>query len=284
MADKYSQNLLIGLPKTGKTTFLAALWHVVDSGVVPDSMKVTELHGNREYLNEIRGDWLSCQELSRTLIGSEEFVSMRLAESNSGTVIELTIPDLSGEVFSQQWERRQWTAQYSQIIRESTGALLFVHPEKVIEPLRIDQADALVAEIEGEDDSRATDTEWISWDASLAPTQVKLVELLQFMDHEDAVSLPFRISVIVSAWDLLASQGISPEDWIKERLPLLYQFLASNSDKFPSKIYGVSAQGGDLSKNKAELLSRNPPSERVQVIDGGAVSHDLTVPIKWLTV
>ena len=57
------QCLMVGLPGTGKTTFLAALWHVAKSHEVPGSMRLERREGDQEYLNWIADEWSKCAEL-----------------------------------------------------------------------------------------------------------------------------------------------------------------------------------------------------------------------------
>src|SRR5258708_2938371 len=60
------QCLMAGLPETGKTTFLAALWHVAKSHEVSGSMRLERREGDQEYLNNIANAWSKCAELVRT--------------------------------------------------------------------------------------------------------------------------------------------------------------------------------------------------------------------------
>ena len=66
------------------------------------------------------------------------------------------------------------------------------------------------------------------------------------------------------------------------RLPLLEQFLKANNDHIQYKIFGVSAQGGDLIVNKGSLLTKINPTDRIIVKDEKEVSNDLSSPILWL--
>jgi hypothetical protein len=277
------KQLLIGLPGTGKTTFLAALWYVVDSDEVLGSLQLETLHGDREHLNKIRSDWLSCRTIARTTIASEQLVSMKLTEPSGGRTTEVFFPDMSGESFRLQWKDRAWTKKYDQLVREAAGALLFVHPSTIVEPIRIDTANQLVAELaeEASSNSLAQD-ELTSWDADRAPTQVQLVELLQFLTVRTGASLPFRVSMIVSAWDLVCNDAKSPEEWLAARLPLLDQYLKANLELFETRIYGVSAQGGDLNKDTDRLQKKHKPSERIFVVGHDGNQHDLTAPVRWV--
>jgi len=278
-----TQLLVVGLPATGKTTFLAALWHVAESAEIRCSLVVSRYHGDREYLNKIRDEWLEYRQLPRTGLVDEQSVSMRLVRRAGGSEVEVVFPDMSGESFKLQWTDRRWSVEYSRLVSQAAGVLLFVHPDEVVEPTRIDQANRLVAELP-EVPEPPTDAEFeesVEWDPSQAPTQVQLVELLQFIsDH--AAEKRFRIGVIVSAWDLVRDNGVAPEEWVGQRLPLLSQYLRANSDDYPYRVFGVSAQGGDLQRDSARLRKCIRPSDRVGVTGLDCATHDLTAVVGWV--
>ncbi len=283
------RQLIIGLPATGKTTFLAALWHVVTSKELPDSLQLLKLEGNRRHLNTIRTAWLQFREVGRTVSTTEEIVSMNLARPGASDLAQLVFPDLSGESFRKQWVERKWTKEYDDLVSDAGGILLFVHPLKVTAPDRIDAAlEEVVAALEDEDDriedARAIDNENTlpEWNAAQAPTQVQLVELLQVIDwrRDDQTRVP--VAVVVSAWDLMVGSYSSPVDWLSQRMPLLDQYLKANSERFPSRIYGISAQGAPLDGDVAVLQKRERQSERIIVVGEGCSQHDITAPVKWL--
>ena len=220
--------LVIGLPEAGKTTFLAALWHVVDSAEVDGSLVVSEVHGVRDHLNMIRAEWQKCRELDRTSIPAERIVSFKLRDPETSSIVELSLPDLSGETFRMQWENRQWTVEFDKLARECSGGLLFVHPNGVVEPQRINSTvDAMAAarvgkkETENRDSGVASSTPWSS---AHAPTQVKLIEILQFLKTQQLFNRPFPLAIVVSAWDLITTKEL-PSEWVHNRSPLLEQFL-----------------------------------------------------------
>ena len=77
---------------------------------------------------------------------------------------------------------------------------------------------------------------------------------------------------------------LDPEEYLHSNLPLLHQFLQSSGNFSEVKIFGVSAQGGDIKSTKdlQKLKDENTPSKRIKVVDGTNVTHDLTLPIQWL--
>jgi hypothetical protein len=282
---KTSRQFLIGPPGSGKTTFLAALWHLVQAAEVPTELRLFKLHGVRTHLNKIRSDWIGCRPLDRTVIGAEEYVAMQLEEPTTGEVAELVLPDLSGESFRLQWKERRWSEEYDQLLQDAVGGLLFVHPAGITEPTRIDVADILIAEIGG-DGGVVTNSSLPAtpWDADLAPTQVQLVDLLQFVAAHEARTKrsTLRLGIMISAWDLVEGEGRRPREWFSRRLPLLAQYLKANAERFESRVFGVTAQGGELPRDKERLQMFTEHSKRIRIIEEIEESHDLTSPIRWV--
>lgn len=98
---------VIGLPGSGKTTFLAALWHMVrEDGAVTvlrfDSMS----QGNFEHLNALAKRWRMGNIQLRTQQGGMKKVVMRLKDAADRST-EVTFPDVPGEEFSRMWEDRE---------------------------------------------------------------------------------------------------------------------------------------------------------------------------------
>ena len=280
---KPTKILFIGLPSSGKTTFLAALWYLVD-GINNTKLSLSRLTGDQDYLNNIRGKWLSCSPLERTKLTNEKITNMLLFSKETNKNIDLIIPDLSGETYNEQWATRCWTKEFQNLVNSVNGGILFIHPNEIVEPIRIDQTSIIVDEIldhelsENEETANST----TEWDQKNAPTQVKLVELLQFFKQSNKCIFPFKLTIIISAWDLITNKKNTPNKWLEKRLPLLHQFLLSNSDSYPYKIYGISAQGGDYSSETSRLACINEPRDRITLIEQNKVGYDLTIPIYWL--
>jgi len=283
------KQLIIGLPETGKTTFLAALWHVVASREVSNSLRLTRLDGDRKHLNKIRKAWLEFREVGRTVQTTEQLVTMRLSVAGGTESVELIFPDMDGESFRQQWVDRKWTKEYDDLVSEADGILLFVHSMKAVGPDRIDPSIDEAVSVLGDEEDLAEDATAIDYEASLpqwnskdAPTQVQLVELLQFIEHRrhDVSVLP--IAVVVSAWDIIMTRYDSAEEWLSKRLPLLDQYLKANIERFPSRVYGISAQGAPLDGDVADLQRHEHQSDRIIVVGEGCEPHDITAPVKWV--
>src|SRR5437899_13104729 len=101
---------VIGLPESGKTTFLAALWALIFAREVPTAMSFERIgRGNISYLNRIAALWRNAEVQNHTEVGSEQNVVMNFNDRHGGA-IRLTFPDLSGESFQRLWEERDCDA------------------------------------------------------------------------------------------------------------------------------------------------------------------------------
>jgi hypothetical protein len=267
---------MAGLPGTGKTTFLAALWHVAKSHEVAGSMRLEKREGDQEYLNLIANAWSKCAELERTPGEGEMGVTILLRDPENNGIVRLCIPDMSGELFATQWETRSYTGAFADLLNEVGGCLVFLHPGKMIETQWIADANTTLEEWVGEEAEAEVPT-GSDWEAKTAPTQVQMVELLQFMAEVTCSRL--RLAVIVSAWDLV-TESMTPAEWVEKRMPLLWQYITANPALYSASFMGVSAQGGE--RSDAALLEHETASHRIRVHATGSKENDITHPVRWL--
>ena len=201
------KQLLIGLPGTGKTTFLGALWYVVNNREVPGALHLKKLDTERAHIERICQDWLAGKEVERTHGGNEQQVVMKLGGAGAAEITELVFPDLSGETFRQQWREGVWTIEFDEIASTATGILLFVHPRRVFRGELIGpQVAELIENVTGEnveeENLEEQGEEEIAFNPDKSPTQVQMVELIQFLLRRELLVSPLSVVVIVSAWDL----------------------------------------------------------------------------------
>lgn len=268
-----SNLLLLGLKGSGKTSYLAALWNLLEAGESASALGIEKLQPDRKYLNEIRDDWLALKEVGRTSLRRAETVSLSVTDTKQGRSLQITVPDLSGESFRLQWAQRRAKSDYVDYVGHCKGILLFVHPLSMVTTRRLDPADVRKPRVP------ESSKEWEPQDTS---TQVQVVELLQFVLDLRETGGRLPVAVIVSAWDLIRDP-VLPSEWFGARLPLLAQFLASNSEDLPARIYGISAQGGDLEKDRVRLSAEPHPANRVRVFEDAAEwNNDLSAPLAFL--
>jgi hypothetical protein len=273
--------LLIGLPGSGKTTFLAALWHVLSDRSSATTLRLTKRSDDRTYLNQLAKEWRLCSQVPRTNLQTDQVVVLHLDGEGFGA-FDLSIPDLAGEAFKQQLTDRRMSRHHDVFVQKATGVILFLHPD-VQKGMQLTVARRLEAELTGSQsaDTTTASIEASTWSPDKLPTQVSLVELLQFLLERTQRRL--RVAVVVSAWDLVDHLG-APHDFVARELPLLHQFLGSNDDLIEHSVFGVSAQGGDVTveAEKQTLLDLEDALQRIKVRQNQQTSQDITKPIAWL--
>lgn len=284
-----SSLIVCGLPESGKTTFLAALWHLVRSKEINTKLALTGLsHGDYGYVTDIADVWLKGRRQERTKLAAPvQTVGMDLTKPD-GAVVRLIFPDHSGESYSQMWEVRSCSSDVAAQIRNRSGVLLFINPSKIKTPR------PLVDDVEMNKafgQALPEDAAGIPWNPALTPDQVQIVDILQSLRCGGLGANDRKLAIFLSAWDLVEDQGLVPEELLRARMPLLDQYLAHGRHGWDVRIYGLSAQGGeylsgDANEEPSESLSAlldKPGSERIRLLVDGGESHDLTEPLEWLT-
>lgn len=270
--------LAAGLPRSGKTTFLAALWHVVSEQEIEPKLILGTLDGSYLHLNGLRDAWLQRKEFERTKIGDQQSVKLNLKIAKSNTEFSLVFPDYSGEVFRREWRDRMCTRELAKETQDAESILLFIHGDKFTQPWML--SDALAADDGTAEEEDGKPTIPVQYNPNKAATQVQLIELLQFLKEEPLGPKKRRVSIIISAWDKVPA-ALTPQRWLKARMPMLDQFVTCNGRSFEFGLFGVSAQGGDYKADVARLDAFAVQSERIKVVGPAGESHDITEPLLW---
>jgi hypothetical protein len=274
--------LFVGLPQSGKTTYLAALWHVLDDQSSSTKLKLKQLSGDRTYLNLIAEAWRRYRPVPRTTPQTADTTVALHLEGDGFGEFTLTVPDLGGEAFEQQIEHRKMSSAHAALFREADGVLLFVDPN-VKKGTQISDLNQIAASIGGATEAANGTNDQaaapVPWKVELLPDQAKLVELLQFLI--EMADKRLRVAVVVSAWDLVADLGQTPREYASGRLPLLRQFLDANDDFVDHAVFGISAQGGALPAEKSKLQALDS-LKRIRVCHESENDHDITKPLAWL--
>ncbi|MBH1817149.1 hypothetical protein JAK53_00075 [Stenotrophomonas maltophilia] len=285
MDEAASDVAIIGLPGSGKTTLLAAVWHMVREKGASTSLTFAGLsQGNYEHLNSLAKRWRSGKRQQRTQLAGTRSVSMRLSDG-AGRIVEVSFPDSPGEEFSRMWERRELDEMMRATLL-APAIVLVVNGDMIRFPVWIAEQNEIQARIGLAPEA----AEAVDWRAELAPTQVQVVELLQFLMSGTLDVGARKLAVLITAWDVVEGEGMEPEEVLSVHLPLLDQYLRNARDPWTWRVWGLSAQGGvyeDADSNEVlpeteALRELDRPSDRIKVTDGKDVSTDITAPLDWL--
>lgn len=267
--------IICGLPSSGKSSFLAALGHLLTGDELPTALSLKNLPETRDYLLYLAQKWVRYTELERT--PSETLKEIHLTLTSDTEEINLYAPDMSGETWESLWVDRSCSEKVAEWSNDACGVLLFVHADKITPAVPI----PTLKNMSG-DKGDATGVEATEWIASKSPTAVILTDILQALAKSPLGSKSRRLVVILSAWDMVRSMGLTPDEYLSSHLPLLQQYLINNRDYAGYEIFGVSALGGRITSDT--IRQENIPSRRIQVVPQYSVDHvyDLTLPIMSL--
>ena len=215
--------------------------------------------------------------MDRTIIGTHNSVELKLRSESSR--INLTIPDLSGETWGHLWDERQTTKDVSDLCKQSTGVLLFVHCDQFVKVQTVNDQN-LQNKALGEEEVKETAADWLPLEHT--PTQTIVVDILQSLSSAGLSDQKRKLVIMLSAWDKTGQCGQTPTEYLSEHFPLLSQFLEANFLFTSIKVLGISAQGGDLNTEGEKLSEYDLPTNRIKVTDHNEVYSDLTLPLKWL--
>ncbi|WP_147467999.1 TRAFAC clade GTPase domain-containing protein [Pseudomonas coronafaciens] len=193
--------VVIGLPSSGKTTFLAALWHLVTAKDVDTVLKFSSLpRGDVSHLNGIARRWREAKVQDRTAVSGHKLVTIKL-ESETDT-IEVTFPDVPGESYRDMWENRFCDPEIAEILLDG-NVILFIHADTIREPRWVVDE----AELSRQLGLALPEGEIATWHPRLAPTQVQALDLLQLLRRPPLDIGSRRLVIMLSAWDKAKDEG-----------------------------------------------------------------------------
>ena len=241
--------VFLGLPRTGKSTFLGAFWALIQSPFEA-SVREASFSGDRSYVQRLADQVARGEEPDRTALDADEELAVEVYFEPEG-LADLLIPDTSGESLRVLAERRIWYPRLLAACTDATAILVFIHPERLRVPQRIVVAAAGEQTAPGEQgESAPEDVEFHPGDA------------VRFQAQEHACT----------AAELI--------EWMAARLPGVLATLESNRDVADFEVFGVSAQGGAL-EDRDELLAKGEICDRVFAEDRDGRAVSLVDPIRW---
>lgn len=274
---------IVGLPSSGKTTFLAALWHLLTEDDINTELRLKNIQaGNNAYLTRIASRWRQALIQERTQQTGNKNVQINLTNRDGDQDLQVNVPDVAGETYRDMWENRTCSPEIVEMLC-SESVLLFVNADTIKQPKWVVDEVAQMQQM----GIPLADGKDVDWAPQMSPTQVQVVELLQLLTEKPFDVGPRKLTVLLSAWDRVAPEGLSPSEYLEQRLPLLHQYILTNQKKWTFTVSGLSAQGGvyddpdrpDQPSDEAKRLRNlDQPSERIKLINHAGETEDLTLP------
>lgn len=290
---------LVGLPGTGKTSFLAALWALCgDAGAAAAALTLSNFPADAEYLQQIANPWFAGSPVDRTAVGSDKRIEIDLA--GLGGELSLRVPDLSGESFMDAVADRRLANEVAEVLSEADGIIFFVNAATATVPTALADLPPLEVHDDGpaegghvaddggpdedegppEGENPTKDDEPKEFDARKLETDWLHSELVQLIAEFRFDPPRAPIIVVISAWDTVEGLGMEPEPWLRHHQPMLAQVIGELRREIDVEVCAISAQGADY-KSKPEIIE-SPPLERTVFVRGEDRGADLTQVIVWL--
>jgi hypothetical protein len=260
--------LTLGLPESGKSTYLGALYYLLRKRA-DERLQLASDPKERDYLQELENHWLRFRAFERSTHPGAREIQLDLRGPSTGEV-SLSIPDISGESYNHLWEDGIWSTSVRELAASADGIMLFLRPAKLKVPELID-----VSLPPQEDGSQPVD-----WKAEMSPTQSVICDLLELIGNERSSPVE-SIAVVVAAWDTATDLGVEPAKWLELQVPLLWQWLSAQEDPFRFQVFGISAQGGDVDDEETRKRLAENPDPLTRVLDGPG-ADGLLDPLLWL--
>ena len=260
---------LVGLPDSGKSTALAALWFSVKERSQACDWYLTnsDIPDNASRWSTLRDLWLQGKALMRTEHKpSPEMMKLKLTSHDGGHKLIITVPDIAGENFEKLYELGLFHKNHSKHLEKSEHLVFFVHVNDYNHPVVIH------APHEQPEHTEQNESENQEWKPSNMHSGSKIIAILRGIKQLRGGDFP-KITVVLTAWDLIPEKS-SPKEILNQRFPLLAQYLRTNLD---FDLLGLSSQGCDYddpeSLNGVEL----DEIERITVTTSkGEIHNDIT--------
>lgn len=269
------QLLILGKPKSSKTTFLAQFVTIARKS--HSSIKFWKTPENIQPILDAITRLRKGEETQTTPADSN--LVIKLPVSMNGIDFELSCPDYGGEQINTILEQREIDSNWSQQINSSSSWILFIRPQSI--QISYD----LSNKSSSESNPKKNRTDDVEEDFKISE-QSDFIELLQFMlalkkiSFQKEITIP-KLTIALTCWDEIDPK-IKPLQHFASTLPLLNQFLRSNWSADSFKIMGISAQGFELktSINKDKYLDEGPEKFPF-VVKGDSIKriYDLTLLI-----
>ncbi len=252
---------MVGMPSGGKTSYIVRLCiQLINESNMMYKLMDGRLPDGLCHIQEQMDIMDSFQNIMRTFENVCYDITLPLV-NETGENIALVIPDLSGEHYRRLVEERYISKMIYDRLQKADTILFFINTETMEKEDRLDCNEASTASlIEQSMKMEEQDNAKLPMKKILMPekaTQSQVVDLIQIL--LGLAKKKIRVKFVMSAWDRvekkISKENLIPEDYLKEQLPLLYQYIISNLDKLEYEVFGVSAQGAEYAdKREMERL------------------------------
>lgn len=271
--------ILIGANSTGKTHYAGQLYGRLREGNA--SLKLRHAPENLTPLENVLDRLSNGKPASHTERDVYHEIDFPLI-NEQGEAFELIFPDYGGEQIKNIIESRLIPNEWVKRLSQSDGWMFFIRLNLVSTP------EDLITHPPGK--LLYTPPPNNPKEEKNKITAVTFIELLQaaLAISKRGITRKRRepvLVIVLSCWDELFGtevvDKIKPFGILRQKLPMLAEFLAANWEESSLKVYGLSSLGKALDEEKSddEYLDLGPERFGFVVTPDGEHENDLTLPV-----
>lgn len=259
--------LIIGPPKSGKTTFLAQLY-----GRLLDKKGKLKLVSAPENIDGIKRayDRLTVGEETESTPATDN-LEVKIPVILEGQEFVLHCKDYGGEQVRDLVALMEYDKTWIDRAKMNDRWILFIRPAEIEQ--RFDLSKKGYAE-KGQKESNLS--------ISGTSDQSQFIELVQVLLHargtgmKDRIDTP-RLLIVLTCWDELKTD-LTPKEILQQKMPLFTQFILASWLPETFKIIGVSAQEFPLKtdEDRDKYLDEMPQNFGYLVLEDNPKEKDLT--------
>lgn len=280
----FTKCLIAGLPASGKSTYIGALWYNLRQANSESEMKMRsddDLPNDINTLTHLSNLWKVGTRIDRTNSNATDSVQINIEDKESKTKFILEVPDFLGETFRDIIDFKA-NDQLGRWCEDSDTLLYFIEE---LNPGEFEDDD-----IHDEEENSA-ETEVLP---TLTSTDMALdaqnIMILKFLFEQKEFE---KVVFVLSRWDRYTDNGkisCNPEEYLKRTSPALFNFITHHVKSY--NIVGMSAQGcsypdkhaseENLKVFKSQIIALTRTGKRAFVEVGDEILYDLSLPLYML--
>lgn len=272
--------LVIGGPNAGKTHFGGQLYGRLRSKKFSYKIHPNNIPTDLTIFEDVLNKLYEGKRADHTEHSANKSVELIVDDEQNSNIL-FSFPDYAGEQVKAIVSSRQINNIWKKYIEESTSWMLFV---------RLDE----IANIDDITNNGLPDSETLTERSKTKPPVkvsdvaffIELLQILLYLKKTSSftkINEP-KITVVLSCWDLLnQADNTLPSDVLKDKLPMLYHFIANNWKENRFDILGLSSTQKELTDEPDEDYIENTPINFGYFVNQkGEKEKDLTLLIGTL--
>jgi GTPase SAR1 family protein len=278
--DNATENsvLIIGGPNAGKTHFGGQLYGRLISRKFNYKISPNNLPADLTIFEDVINKLAEGKRAGHTEASANRNIELKIDDENDNSVV-FTFPDYAGEQVNFIVDNRRINTIWKQYIEQSSSWMLFVRLDD-LKPLE-DIINKGIPEPEELKKRNATPPPVKVSDAAHFVELLQMLLYIKGIPSLNKINKP-NITIVLSCWDVQKlPDNTLPFEVLKQRLPLLYDFVKNNWAEKSLSIIGLSSTGKTLTDEADEEYIDKTPIKFGYIINpNGIKEEDLTLSIQ----